>query len=269
MAVEGFYPKNSAGYTLTSYKTFNQALPLITFVTSMITSSFGMTKFFLQGPIPILPKDSALNGLISLPFIATLFLNSMFGIRAVCIENAFFSSYRYQRYYKDEKDDVLETIDPIIEPEYRLLMYLFPSFVSFLINACRLSFTGSNIGQYIKQYPQIIIASCFTPFMFEGSKENSIRIWKLGSIFNAFFIGCLPQIVLLFMDHQRGIVNWDFIGIALKPEGIYENNDALFKSRYGNSLFAIFTGIFSLSIMTCNLCRLFPELIKTLQLTST
>ena len=86
--------------------------------------------------------------------------------------------------------------------------------------------------------------------MFEGSKENSIRIWKLGSILNAFFIGCLPQIVLLFMDFQRGIVNWDFIGIALKPLGIYENNDALFKSRHGNSLFAISTGLFCLCIIT-------------------
>ena len=45
------------------------------------------------------------------------------------------------------------------------------------------------------------------------------------------------------MNCYRGIVNWDFIGLALEKESIYENNDALFKSRHGNSLFAIFTGI--------------------------
>ena len=86
MAVEGFYPKNSAGYTIASFSSFNQALPLVTLVISMIASSIGMTKFFLQGPLPILPKDSPVNGLISVPFIFTLLINSMYGIRLICIE---------------------------------------------------------------------------------------------------------------------------------------------------------------------------------------
>ena len=127
-------------------------------------------------------------------------------------------------------------------PEYRLLAYLTPSLISFIINAIRLISTGTNFKYYIRKYPQILIASCFTPFMFEHVQLNgtySIRIWKLGTILNAFFIGFLPQIVLLITNFQRGIVDWDFISIALSDEGMYENNNALFKSRYGTTWFAV------------------------------
>merc|ERR1712154_666975 len=51
--------------------------------------------------------------------------------------------------------------------------------------------------------------------------------------------GCLPQIILITTDFQRGIVEWDFLSFALHPEVIFENNDALFKLRYGNILFAV------------------------------
>ena len=244
IVVEGFYPQNSAGYTITHFSSFRQALPLITLVISMVSSSFGMTKFFLQGPFPILPKDSSLNGLISLPFICTLLINTMFAFRMICIENSLFSAYRYQRYYtyKSGFDEI--TIDPILPPEYRVAAYLTPCLISFVINAIKLFTTGNNLRHLIKKYPQILISSCFTPFAFEGCNGNSIRLWKCGTIVNALFIGCFPQIVSLIMDYQRGIVNWDFIGLALEPEAIYENNDALFKSRYGNSLFAITSGVF-------------------------
>ena len=129
--VEGFYPQNSAGYTITSFTNFNQALPLITLTISVVASSIGMAKFFLTGPIPLLPKDSPINGLISLPFVLMLLINSMFGVRVICIENAFFSSYRYQHYTKGY--DIGRKIDPIISPEYRLLVYLTPSVISFTI----------------------------------------------------------------------------------------------------------------------------------------
>ena len=219
-----------------------------------------MTKFFLQGPISILPKDSPINGLISLPFILMLCLNCMFGFRVACLESAFFSSYRIQKYnieFEDLGDKVarlahIKTIDPIIPQEYRLIAYFTPCIISFMINFIRLVSTGAKYMQYIKKYPQILIASCFTPFVFEGNKENhSIQIWKSGSVVNAIFIGCLPQIVLIVMDFYRGIINWDFIGpITLSPEHVYENNDALFKSNYGNSLFAIVSGVgFFLLIM--------------------
>ena len=42
----------------------------------------------------------------------------------------------------------------------------------------------------------------FSPLMFEGNPEERddnappVRVWKLGSIVNSVFIGCLPQILL-------------------------------------------------------------------------
>ena len=121
MTVEGFYPISSAGFTIRSFSSFKQALPLITLIVSMFSSSFGMSKFFLQGPTPILSKDSPMNGLLSLPFICTLLINCMFGCRVVCIENAFFSSYRYQQYRLNEKGLVQKN-----SPKFRLnLAYLY------------------------------------------------------------------------------------------------------------------------------------------------
>ena len=94
-AVEGFYPQVSTGFTVTNFQNFDQALPFISLGISMVASSIGMTKFFLQGPLPILPRDSPVNGLISLPFICMLLINSMFWVRVLCIEHSFFSAYIY------------------------------------------------------------------------------------------------------------------------------------------------------------------------------
>ena len=246
-AVEGFYPKNFAGFTSYHFESYRQALPLISLVVSMMASSFGMSKFFAAGPISIFPNERPLDGMFSYQFISVLLLNTMFGWRLVCIENSFFTTYRLnnklQPYIPNQyKGDT--TIDPLIPAKYRIAVYLIPSLISFIINAMRLFRTGQDLKQYLRKYPQMILACCFTPFMFEGCKENHIRIWKYGSLFNAFFIGCFPQIVLLAMDFYRGCVSWDFIGNALNWERIIENNDALFKFTYGNSIFAIISGTF-------------------------
>ena len=261
IAVEGFYPQTSAGYTINKFTSFTQALPLIALVISMAASSFGMTKFFLQGPIPILPKDAPVNGLMSLPFICTLLINSMFAARIICIENSLFSSYRYQRYHWHKTGFDQTTIDAVIPPEYRLVVYFLPSLISFIINATRLFKTGTDLRPIIMKYPQILLSPCFTPFAFEGCKENSFKIWRGGTICNAFFIGCFPQIVCVFMEYYRDIVNWDFIGMAMDPDWIYENNDALFKRRYGNSIFAITTGgiFFFLIVLTFFTDKIFKK----------
>ena len=224
---------------------------MIKLITSFFLSSLGMTKFFLSGPVPILPRASPLKGIVSLPFVCVLLINCMFGIRLISIESALFTSYRYE-HYPMEGAKFEKRIDAIIDPEYRLIIYLLPSLISCMINAIRLFATGANLKRLIRKYPQVLIACCFTPFMFEGCKEKdaySIRIWKLGTIFNAFFIGCLPQILLLIMDYHRGITGWDFIGFALHFERIYESNDNLIKSRAGNSLFAIVTAVFFLCLI--------------------
>ena len=217
-----------------------------------MASSVGISKFFLMGPIPLIPKDYPLNGLISPSFVCMLLLNTMFGIRLVCVENAFFSSYRYVEYHENLDPPFQKTIDPVIPPEYRLLVYFTPSLISFIINTLRLLTTGAKFGQHVRKYPQLLIASCFTPFMFESSKGNSIRIWKFGSVLNAIFIGCLPQIILIFMDFYRGVVDWDFVGLALRPELITENNDSLFQNRFGSIILAVVSSLLfsSLIILT-------------------
>ena len=251
-AVEGFYPKNFAGFTSYHFESYSHALPLISLVISLMASSFGMSKFFVAGPISIFPNERPLEGTFSYQFICVLLLNTMFGWRLVCIENAFFTTYRLHNKmhpYVPNQYKVDTRIDPLIPAKYRIAVYLIPSFLSFIINAMRLFRTGQDLKQYVRKYPQMMIACCFTPFIFEGCKEKNIRIWKYGSLFNAFFIGCFPQIVLLAMDFYRGSVSWDFIGNALNGERIFENNDALFKFTYGNSIFAMISGIFFLFLI--------------------
>ena len=250
--MEGFYPKNYAGNTSYQFESFRHALPLISLVVSMTASSFGMTKFFVSGLISIFPTEQKLDGILSFPFICVLLLNTMFGYRLVCIENAFFSTYRLQNYGLDSGRNRYHgdaSIDPLIPAEYRIAVYLMPSLISFIINSLRLFYTGKDLKNIFRKYPQVMIACLFTPFMFEGCKENNIRIWKYGSLFNAFFIGCFPQVVLLAMDFHRGIVRWDFLGNILNFEQIHENNDALFKYSYGNSIFAIVSGSFFLVLI--------------------
>lgn len=251
-AVEGFYPKNVAGNTSYHFESFSHALPLITLLASMASSSFGMTKFFVSGPIPIFPIERKFDGILSFPFLCVLILNTMFGCRLLCIEGAFFTYYRLQSYgveglqnkYVDDK-----SIDPLIPPKYRIAVYLIPSLISCIINALRFLCTGKDLKHIVRKYPQIMIACLFTPFMYEGCKDNNIRVWKYGSLFNAFFIGCFPQIVLLVMDFYRGIVDWDFLGTVLNYEQIHENNDALIKYNYGNSIFAIISLSFYLLLI--------------------
>ena len=209
-----------------------------------------MTTFFLKGPLPILPNGGPMKGVISLPFVCTLMLNTMFIVRVLCIENAFLTSYRYQSYPTTDSFQYTErNINPIIPSEYRLLAYFTPVFISFTINLIKLVCTGTNLLKCIRKYPQIILASCFTPFMFEGCNENSIRMWKFGTVLNALVLGCLPQIMLLYMEFYRGTVNWDFVGSDLIKENIYENNGALFKHWYGNCLFASISGIWFLFLI--------------------
>ena len=245
---EGFFPKDQFGDTIANYNDINSALPLVTFILSLFSSSFGMTKFFLSGPIQFLPNDSALNGLLSIPFICLFLINSMFGVRIVCIESAFFTNYVLQgRHISRISPIIISQISPIISPEYRLLVYLAQYLIPFLINAARLRCTTNGLWEYFMEYPQFIISPCFTPLMFEGYEANNqqerckLKIWKWGTIINAIYIGCIPQCILCITDYYKGVYDWNFIGNSedkYQPSK-FENNDALFKSKYGNTIFAM------------------------------
>ena len=92
-ATEGFYPKDLNGDSKTE-----MPLSVCTLFLSLFSASFGITKFFVKGPLPILPQNAPLAGLLSVKFFLLMFLNTMFVVRTFCLEGAFFSSYRIHQY---------------------------------------------------------------------------------------------------------------------------------------------------------------------------
>ena len=204
-----------------------------------------MSKFFLTGPVTVFPTKFPIPGLLSLPFFSLCVFNVMAGCRTICIESSFFTSYHH---YSSVSNGTTKTnndsIESIFATEYRLLVYLAPCTISFISNGLKLMYTTKGLKTFFVQYPQFLLAPCFTPFLFEGCKNNgtpntnSIRVWKLGTIINALYIGCFPQFVLLFMEYYKGVPEW-----RSQPEILYEHNDGLFKHKYGNIAFAITSGI--------------------------
>ena len=89
-------------------------------------------------------------------------------------------------------------------------------------------------------------------FMFEGHKSDNpgnhynIRIWKVGSVINAIYIGCLPQCILVITDYCKGVHQWKF-GIDTDNDDTHD--DALFKHEYGNTIFAATTALLFLLLI--------------------
>ena len=243
-AVQGFFPnrdeKNNIIYT---FENLSEFLPLFTFALSVLSSSFGMSKFLLDGPIRFLPKNYPFGGLLSPRFIGVCFVNMMFGARIICLENTFFTTYIYvdnSETFDRTRQTVANSIDPLIPPEYRLIVFFIPSIISFLINLVRILKTTRGIRSLLLTYPQFLLSPCFSPIMFEGEENEKngyhLKIWRFGSMVNALFIGCAPQTILLLSEFYKGTPSWKFVGTD--DENIFENNDALVKSPYGNIIFA-------------------------------
>ena len=217
-----------------------------------------MSKFFLTGPVSFLQKNSPLNGVISIPFISLCALNVMSGFRSIFIETAFFTTYIHSS--RNETiawyGSTIKTRDPILSPEYRVLAYLSPCVISFFINALRLMCTTKGLWKYFMKYPQFLLAPCFTPFLFEGYKSKelpnvySIRIWKNGTILNAFYLGCIPPCVLVLMQYYRGIPSW-FMSI---PDHDFEHNDSLFGFPYFTIGFSVVTCVFYFILILLFFC---------------
>ena len=235
---------------------------------SLFTGSFGITKFFLKGPIPILPQDAPLGGVLSYQFFLLFSLNTMFVVRIFCVEGSLFSSYRRTAGVHGETSG----IHALIPEEYRLLIYLLPGLFSFTINIMKLAFTlKPKDFRYFRRFPQFILCPMFCPLMFKGNENRDqndgnqppIRVWKLGSILNSFFIGCLPQILLTILDHYRGVTSWDFEEVF---GGIpMQDNNALLKHPYGNTILSITTFLLNLILTTIfrilSICIVFPALV--------
>ena len=216
---------------------------------SLFTGSFGITKFFVKGPLPILPQDAPLGGVLSFQFFILFSLNTMFVVRIIGVEGSLFSSYR-RKIGGEERN-----IHALIPEEYRLLIYLLPGLFSFTINIMKLAFTlKPKDFRYFKKFPQFILCPMFCPLMFKGNENQNdgnqppIRVWKLGSILNSFFIGCLPQILLTILDHYKGVTSWDFEEVY---DGIpMQDNNALLKHPYGNTILSITTFLLYLILTT-------------------
>ena len=64
-------------------------------------------------------------------------------------------------------------------------------------------FAKIKISNIFKQFPQFIICPLYCPLMFDcnpdpsGDNQSTVLFWKLGSISNTIFIGCIPQIMLI------------------------------------------------------------------------
>ena len=228
-STEAFYPKGVDGES-----TRKLTVTLTSFFISFFASSFGITIFFVKGPLPILPQNAPLGGLLSMKLIILFLLNTMFVVRAFCLEAAFFTIYL--------SDDPLSQIDPLIPEEYRLVIYILPGVWSFLVNLLRLVLSvRSQDRKYLLKYPQFLLCPMFCPIMLEGNQDQSdsnkqpVRVWKLGSALNSIFLGFFPQIILLVSDYYRQVSTWYYI------EHNRNDTNAFLRYQYGNMIFSITT----------------------------
>ena len=242
---EAFFPKGLLGESKTS-----MTFAIYTLILSLFTGSFGITKFFLKGPLPVLPKDAPLAGLLSFKFLNLLLLNTMFVIRTFCLEASFFTSYR-------SGDPKLTNIEPLIPEEYRLIIYLLPALLSLIINLVKLALSMKlKDFRYFKKFPQFILCPMFSPLMFEGDpdrrddNEPPVRVWKVGSIMNSVFIGCLPQILLVTFENYKGVPLWSQNAEVSKLEGYYYDSNALIRYPFGNTIFSITSFLLYLVLTT-------------------
>ena len=267
MATEGFFPRDLEGDTKAYFETYSEALPIATFALSLVGGALGMTKTLLSGPLSVLPKTAPVAGMVSINFLCVLFLNLMFAFRLLAIEAMFFSSYFLINGDKANlvtHGTINDEIPATLPAEYRLLMYLLPAIISILVNAIKMAFTYRGLGGLLLRHPHFALAPGFSPFMFEGVKvvgqesQYSLRIWKMGTLFNAIFMGIMPHISLIVADFGRGVTAWPFFR---DDESVWEINNALIKSPYGNVIFSatalvLFTFIIPMTLLND---RIFPS----------
>jgi hypothetical protein len=262
MALDGFFPKDAYGIPTQHFTDFSKVLPILTFILSFFASAFGISKFFLVGPLRLISKEAPLSGMLSLTFVANLVINTGFVFRMYAIEHTFFSAYRnYTLEYSYEKfGAITSSIDPILLHKFRLLAYFIPIIPSMMLNALSLrsSMNTKLLLKLFLVFPQYFINSCFNPLMFEGitihdqltrTSHFKIKVWKLGTILNTVYLICIPQIILIVSDVLRGIPDWTFTrtnsGLAAESTGFLEANSSILKHPFGN---------ITMSIIVCVIC---------------
>jgi hypothetical protein len=104
-------------------------------------------------------------------------------------------------------------------------------------------------GKFFLRYPQFLISPMFSPVMYEGFEGNSgdkndkVKLWKLGTIINAIYIGVVPPIMLIISDVTRGITSWKPLENNVTISRIHQT-DSIFLPPYGNTVFALISIVF-------------------------
>lgn len=268
MCLNDFFPHDKFGFTLEVFTNPWEILPVMTFCMSVIASAFGISKFYLIGPLRLISQDSPLTGLLSLSFLAHIFINFGFVFRIYAIEHSLFSEYIISSCAPafDKWGITTKSIPPVLPYEYRLVFYLMPILPSLIFNLLSLNQTldTKSIFRLFLNFPQFIITPCFTPLIFNGVIHSDddkrmnhfkVKIYRLASIINAIYIIFAPQIMLIISDVLRGVINWEFTSSANKwdeamHEKDLETNSGLTKHRFGNIWFAEMICVISLVVLT-------------------
>ena len=255
MTMGGFFPKDEYGVTTTVFDDLTQALPIASFLLSLFASSFGISKFFLKGPLKLISQEAPFSGMLSITFLAHLFVNLSFAFRIYAVESALFSAYRnYSLEFSYEKYGIVtSSIEPIFSYELRILLYLIPILPSMVVNilSLRRSMDFKSLGKLFLNFPQFSISPCFSPLVFEGVSsydrethqcQIKIKVWKRGSVVNAIYIGILPQLILIVSDVARGITSLNLIRTVSTEQsallGYLEVKNSVFNHPYANIIIA-------------------------------
>jgi hypothetical protein len=90
-----------------------------------------------------------------------------------------------------------------------------------------------------------------------GEKLTRLRIWKRGTIMNAYYLFCIPPIGLAISEYTRGTANWDFTETELVK---YKFTNNVIKMQLGNIAFCIVTLFVSSAMITFMYSRFFEDL---------
>ena len=124
-------------------------------------------------------RDTGVRRTLWCGFVYAFVLHIMFIFRIFSLEAVFFTSYKMISI--DSKNDhetygnTLSSIEPLLQGEYRILIYIMPCIASILVNFLKLRLTSKNVGALFLKFPQFILAPAFSPFMFEGIKINGVE----------------------------------------------------------------------------------------------
>ena len=172
----------------------------------------------------------------------------MFIVRLYCIDNIFYTYYELIPSHSSNLEPNI--IHPILPQQYkygRPFMFLFPAIASIAMNLYYLKTTKVNVIKLLKKYPQLLILSGFSPFIFEGKAitelsskdETPIQISISASILNGVYIGIIPCIALLISESARGIVSLKSLRSTVYDVYASASLNLLFGSFMANSILAV------------------------------